>query len=54
MAVWYGLFPYGMLLPFWYVWTMKNLATLLSTILRHSTFVAIRCYSISKNLDFKI
>jgi hypothetical protein len=28
MAVWYSLWSIGTLFPFWYVWTKKNLATL--------------------------
>jgi hypothetical protein len=30
MAVWFSLWSFGMLFPFWYVWTKKNLATLLT------------------------
>jgi hypothetical protein len=37
MAVWYSLWSFGMVLPIWYVWTKKNLATLVS---------APACYSI--------
>jgi hypothetical protein len=29
MAVWYSLWSFGIFFPFWYVWTMKNLATLI-------------------------
>jgi hypothetical protein len=29
MAVWYTLWPFGRLFPFWYVWTKTNLATLI-------------------------
>jgi hypothetical protein len=36
MAIWYNLWPFGIacghfvyFFPFWYVWTKKNLATLL-------------------------
>jgi hypothetical protein len=28
MAVWFNLWPFGLFTPFWYVWTKKNLATL--------------------------
>jgi hypothetical protein len=28
MTVWYRLWSFGILFPFWYVWTKKNLATL--------------------------
>jgi hypothetical protein len=28
MAVWYSLWSFGIFFPFWYVWTYKNLATL--------------------------
>jgi hypothetical protein len=28
MAVWYTLWSFGIYLPFWFVWTEKNLATL--------------------------
>jgi hypothetical protein len=28
MAVWYCMWSFGILFPFWYAWTMKNLATL--------------------------
>jgi hypothetical protein len=28
-AIWYSLWPFGVFFPFWYVWTEKNLATLL-------------------------
>jgi hypothetical protein len=28
MAVWYSVWSFGILFPFWYVWTKKNLATL--------------------------
>jgi hypothetical protein len=28
MAVWHSLCPFGILFPFWYVWTRENLATL--------------------------
>jgi hypothetical protein len=28
MAVWYSLWSFGILFPIWYVWTKKNLATL--------------------------
>jgi hypothetical protein len=31
MAIWYGLWSFGIFSPFWYVWTKKNLATLMST-----------------------
>jgi hypothetical protein len=33
MAVWYGLWSFGIFFPFWYVWTKKDLATLLHTTL---------------------
>jgi hypothetical protein len=29
MAVWYSFSTLGMLFPFWYIWTEKNLATLI-------------------------
>jgi hypothetical protein len=29
MFVWYSLWSFGIFFPFWYVWTKKNLATLL-------------------------
>jgi hypothetical protein len=29
MAVWYSLWSFGRFFPFWYVWTKKNLATVL-------------------------
>jgi hypothetical protein len=28
MAVWYNLWSFGIYFPFWYVWTKKNLATI--------------------------
>jgi hypothetical protein len=28
MAVWYNMCSFGLFFPFWYVWTEKNLATL--------------------------
>jgi hypothetical protein len=28
IAIWYSLRPFGIFLPFWYLWTRKNLATL--------------------------
>jgi hypothetical protein len=28
MTVWYSLWSFGIFFPIWYVWTMKNLATL--------------------------
>jgi hypothetical protein len=28
MAVWYSLWPFGIVFPIWYVWAKKNLATL--------------------------
>jgi hypothetical protein len=31
MAVWYSLWSFGTFSPFWYDWTKKNLATLLSS-----------------------
>jgi hypothetical protein len=34
MAVWYSMWSFGILFPFWYVWTMKNLATLLGAFLK--------------------
>jgi hypothetical protein len=30
MAVWYSLWLFCVLFPFWYVWSNKNLATLVS------------------------
>jgi hypothetical protein len=32
MAVWRSLWLFGILFPFWYVWTKKNLATLKYTL----------------------
>jgi hypothetical protein len=29
MAIWYGLWSFGTVFSFWYVWTKKNLATLI-------------------------
>jgi hypothetical protein len=26
-AIWYNLWPFGIIFPFWYVWAKKNLAT---------------------------
>jgi hypothetical protein len=31
MVVWYSLWSFGIYFPIWYVWTKKNLATLLAT-----------------------
>jgi hypothetical protein len=30
MAVWYSLWSFGIFFPFWYIWTKKNLATVLT------------------------
>jgi hypothetical protein len=29
MAIWYSLWSFGIFFPFWYIWTEKNLATLI-------------------------
>jgi hypothetical protein len=31
MTIWYSLWSFGTLFPFWYFWTRKNLATLVET-----------------------
>jgi hypothetical protein len=31
LAVWYSLWSFGILFPLWYIWTKKNLATLIQT-----------------------
>jgi hypothetical protein len=32
MAVWYGLWSFGIFFPIWYIWTKKNLATMISSV----------------------
>jgi hypothetical protein len=36
MAVLYSLWSVGILFPFWYVFTKKNLATLVAALTQHS------------------
>jgi hypothetical protein len=48
MTVWYSLWSFGIFFPIWYVWTMKNLATL-----RWSKSMAIETASKSEDSVFK-
>jgi hypothetical protein len=41
MAVWYSLGSFGIFFPFWYVWSKKNLATLMYT--PYFILVALNC-----------
>jgi hypothetical protein len=42
MAVWYSLWSFGILFPFWYVLTKKNLATLLQSQQHLRAYVATK------------
>jgi hypothetical protein len=37
----FGNLSFGIFFPFWFVWTKKNLATLVFTLIRHNIFFAL-------------
>jgi hypothetical protein len=46
MAIWYSLWSLGYIFPFWYVWVKKNLATLVSRVLRSALKKTEQIYAI--------
>jgi hypothetical protein len=51
MAVWHILWSFGILFSFWYVWTKKNLATLILTQPKMGVLETLkRCFVVDRRL----